>query len=175
MQLSIDISLVVFLGIVVFQDLKERQISWFLIPLLLCFFCAKGLYLISSDQLLGYSLFNIGFITVQLLVLTVYMSIKNKKLTNIVNSYLGIGDVLFFIVICVAFSSINFIFFYVVSLIFTLGGVIGYNILVKNAKKEIPLAGAMAIVMIALILINQWMPQFDFYNDDYITGLLINK
>lgn len=175
MQLLIDIFLMILLSVVVVQDLKYREISWFLIPLLLCSFLAKGLFLISSHQLIGYSLYNVGFIAIQLLVLTAYMSVKNKKLTNIVNSYLGLGDVLFFIVICVAFSPVNFIFFYVLSLLFTLGGFIAYNILIKKAKKEIPLAGAMAMVMTTLILVNQWMPQFNFYNDDYITGWLFNK
>lgn len=175
MQLLIDIFLVILLAIVVVQDLKHREISWLLIPFLLCSFLAKGLFLISSHQLIAYSLFNIGFIAIQLLILTAYISMKNKKLTNIVNSYLGLGDVLFFIVICVAFSSVNFILFYVLSLLFTLGGFIAYNILIKKAKKEIPLAGAMAMVMTTLILVNQWMPQFNFYNDDYITGWLFNK
>lgn len=175
MQLLIDIFLVILLSVVVVQDLKHREISWLLIPFLLCSFLAKGICLISSQQLIAYTLYNVGFIAIQLLVLTAYMSVKNKKLTNIVNSYLGLGDVLFFIVICVAFSPVNFIFFYVLSLLFTLGGFIAYNFVVKKAKKEIPLAGAMAMVMITLILINQWMKQFNFYNDDYITGWLINK
>jgi len=107
--------------------------------------------------------------------LTIYISIKNKKFINVINSSLGLGDVLFFVVVCVAFSAINFILFYVMSLLFTLVGFIAYNTLVKKSVKEIPLAGAMAMVMITLIVLNQWMPQFNFYNDDYITGLLINK
>lgn len=175
MQLLIDIVLVVLLAIVVVQDLKQREISWLLIPILFGCFWAKGFLLISSGELIRNSLLNICFIVLQLLVLTVYISLKNKKIINVINSYLGLGDVLFFVVICVAFSSVNFILFYVISLFFTLGGFIIYNLFVTKTTKEIPLAGAMAMVMITLILLNQWMPQFDFYNDNYLTGLLINK
>lgn len=175
MQLSIDIFLVVLLAIVVYQDLKKREISWFLIPLLFGCFWAKGFLLIPSSELFRNSLLNISFIVLQLLVLTAYISIKNKKIINVINSYLGLGDVLFFVVVSVAFSWVNFILFYVMSLLFTLSGFIVYNMLVKKVNKEIPLAGAMAMVIIILIVVNQWMPQFDFYNDNYLTGWLINK
>lgn len=175
MQLLIDIVLVVLLAIVVVQDLKQREISWLLIPFLLGVFLAKGFLLISFGELIRNSLLNVCFIVLQLLVLTVYISLKNKKIINVINSYLGLGDVLFFVVICVAFSSVNFILFYVMSLLFTLGGFIIYNLLATKTTKEIPLAGAMAMVMITLILLNQFMPQFDFYNDNYLTGLLINE
>lgn len=175
MQLLIDIVLLVLLAIVVYQDLKQREISWLLIPFLLGCFLARGFLLIPSNEIISNTLLNISFIVLQLLVLTAYVSIKNKKISNVINSFLGLGDVLFFVVICLAFSSVNFILFYVMSLLFTLVGFIAYNMLVKKATKEIPLAGAMAMVMITLILLNQWMPQFNFYNDDYITGFLINK
>ncbi len=174
MQLIVNICLLLLLAVIVLQDMKERRISWVLLPLLLGSFLAQGLFLIPVGELLRYTIFNISFILLQLLVLTAYMSIKNKKLVNIINSHLGIGDVLFFITATAAFSPVNFIVFYIIGLLLTLIFFTAFSRFVKNVSKEIPLAGAMAAVMIVLLLVNQWMPKFNFYNDDYLTGWFIH-
>ncbi|MES2394423.1 MAG: hypothetical protein V4549_00365 [Bacteroidota bacterium] len=173
MQYLIDTCLLLLLAVVLFQDLKQRQISWFLIPLLLVSFLAQGLFSISANELMRYTMFNIGFIVVQLVILTAYISIKNKKLVNIINSYLGIGDVLFIATVAAAFSPLNFIVFYIAALLFTLLVFLVVKLLTKKLSKEIPLAGAMAAVMIALILVNQWLPDVNFYKDDYLTAWFI--
>lgn len=175
MRWFVDIGLVTLLAIVAFQDLKQRQISWVLLPLLLSLFLVRGSFLNSANELIHFALFNAGFIVVQLLVLTAYMSIKNKEFSNIINSYLGLGDILFFIVICVAFSPVNFIVFYITGLLLTLLVFVAYNLLRKKNEKEIPLAGAMAVLMISLILLSRWSIKFNFYNDDFLTGWFINK
>lgn len=173
MQHVIDACLLLLLAVVLFQDLKQRQISWFLIPLLLVSFVAQGLVQIAANELMRYTLFNIGFIVVQLFILTAYISIKNKRLVNIINSYLGIGDVLFIAVVAAAFSPLNFIVFYIVALLFTLIVFLVVHSLIKNVSKEIPLAGAMAAVMMVLIMVNHWLPDVNFYNDDYLTAWFI--
>lgn len=173
MQYVIDICLLLLLAVVLFQDLKQRQISWFLIPLLLVSFIAQGLFRIPANELMHYTMFNIGFIVVQLVILTAYISIKNKRLVNIINSYLGIGDVLFIATVAAAFSPLNFIVFYITALLFTLFVFVVVKLLTKKLSKEIPLAGAMAAVMIGLILVNQWLPEFNFYKDDYLTAWFI--
>lgn len=173
MQHVIDTCLLLLLSVVLFQDLKQRQISWFLIPLLLVSFIAQGLFRIPANELIHYTMFNIGFVFVQLVILTAYISIKNKRLVNIINSYLGIGDVLFIATVAAAFSPLNFIIFYIAALLFTLLVFLVVKLLTKKLSKEIPLAGAMAAVMIALILVNQWMPGFNFYKDDFLTAWFI--
>jgi hypothetical protein len=142
--------------------MKHRAISWVLIPLALAGFVYKGM--VSENILLKDVLLNIAFVSVQLVLLTVYMSIKNKRLVNIVDTYLGLGDVLFFVVICAAFSTLNFIVFYLVSMIITLTGAIAYNGFRKKKSVDIPLAGAMAGILIVLMLI----PGVGFYDDGYL-------
>lgn len=173
MQYVVDTCLLLLLAVVLFQDLKQRQISWFLIPLLLVSFVAQGLFRIPANELMQYTMFNMGFIVVQLFVLTAYISIKNKRLVNIINTYLGIGDVLFIATVAASFSPLNFIVFYIAALLFTLLVFVVVKLLTKNLSKEIPLAGAMAAAMIALILVNQWLPGFNFYKDDYLTAWFI--
>lgn len=175
MDIFITIFIIILLFVIVIQDFRQREISWFLIPLLLLVFVSKGLILLNKFVLLRYSAINFGFIFFQLLMLTVYMSIKNKKPMFILNTYLGIGDVLFLIVLCSAFSPANFIVFYLSSLIFTLIIFSIYKLIVKNADKHIPLAGVVAALMIGMVLLKSVLPQINFYDDDFIISLLIIK
>ena len=106
------------------------------------------------------------------MLLTIYMSIKNKKIKNIINTYLGIGDVLFFITLTVAFSPVNFIAFYILSLIVTLLFYVFYNAILRNTSSQIPLAGMQSICLIIVLLYSQFLKDFNFYNDDYLVGFL---
>lgn len=173
MLLLADICLWFCLGCVTFQDLKQRRISWFLIPLLLIGFVTKGILVSDApDNLLKDSLINFSFIGIQLLLLTLYFSIKNKRPINIVNTYLGIGDILFFIAICAAFSPLNFIAFYVISMLITLVSVVFYSVISGKEIGEIPLAGIMALVMSILMLASLFIPALDLYEDKMLLKLI---
>jgi hypothetical protein len=170
MLLVVDIFLLFSLTLIVFQDFKQRQISWFLIPLSFAGFAYKAF--IYKDSIVTGFLFNTLFIMLQLICLTVYFSIKNKKFHNIIDSYLGLGDVLFFIVLCVVFSPLNFIAFYMSSMVITLLTIIVYNFFSSRQTKAIPLAGSMAAALILLIICTWALPDVDFYNDSYLLNFL---
>jgi low temperature requirement protein LtrA len=170
MLLVVDILILFSLFIIVFQDFKQRQISWFLIPLLFAGFVYKA-SLYKDSALTGF-LFNAAFIVLQLICLTLYFSIKNKRFLNIIDTHLGLGDVLFFLVVCTVFSPLNFIAFYVCSMIITLVAVIAYNLFSSRQTKDIPLAGAMAGALMILLLTTIAMPGVDFYNDGYLLNII---
>ena len=98
MQTILLFILIGLLGIVVFQDFKSREISWFLIPLLLIGFTVYGLRQIAMMEFLTYFGINFMLVAVNLLCVTLFVSLKEKKPTNILKNYLGLGDVLFFLV-----------------------------------------------------------------------------
>jgi hypothetical protein len=170
MLLVVDILVFFSLILIVFQDFKQRQISWFLIPLSFAGFAYKAsLY---KENTLSVFLFNTAFIVLQLICLTIYFSIKNKKFFNIIDTYVGLGDVLFFIVLCTVFSPLNFITFYVCSMVVTLLAIIAYNLFSARQTKDIPLAGAMAGALMILIIITRMVPGVDFYNDGYLLNII---
>ena len=95
-------------------------------------------------------------------------------MVNIINSYMGLGDILFFAVITTAFSPVNFIIFYVAGLLFTL---IAYKIYIglnKAGSKEIPLAGTLSVAMMVVLLINCIASGNYFYDDTLLNQLLGN-
>jgi hypothetical protein len=171
MHLAIDLSAIFFLVVTFMQDIKHRQISWWLIPVLAFIILLKALTIIAFKELLYFFIVNFAFFLTQLLLLTVYFSLKNKRYVNIINSYLGIGDILFIIVICMFFSPVNFIFFYIGSLMITLIGILIYKIIKKRKEEEIPLAGAMAFMLAIGLLFNNLYQPINFYNDQLFLSL----
>lgn len=165
MDTILVIILVLVLAVVVFQDFKSKAISWFLIPLLIIGFAVKAVLKIDTEELIIY--FGINFLTVliNLIGVTLMVSIKEKKITNILKTHLGLGDVLFFLVLTLAFSPINFVVFYLGSMLLTTliyAGIIHFN---KNKKTLIPLAGAMSLLLIVTLLIEQITTSFQFFQD----------
>ena len=157
--------LIGLLAIVVFQDFKSREISWFLIPLLLVGFIFYSLQQIRTEELLAYFGINLMLVILNLLGVTLMVSLKEKKLTNILKNYLGFGDILFFLVLTVVFSPFNFIAFYLGSILIT--GIIYGGIILANRQKKvlIPLAGAMSLLLIATIITEKFIPSFQLFQD----------
>jgi hypothetical protein len=160
------------LVIIIVQDFKQRQISWVLIPVALAGFIYKAVFYKTS--IVTDFLFNAAFICLQLICLTIYFSLKHKRVMNIINSYLGLGDVLFLLVVCSVFSPVNFILFYLSSMILTLSGMILYNVLSTKQSKDIPLAGAMAGALLILVVATFVFPEIDFYDDAYFLNIMQN-
>lgn len=165
MLFLIDLFSLILLSLVVYQDFKQREISWILLPLLFISFALKAFFVVQMKEIVFAILFNIGFIVFQLFFLTLWVSFKNKRWVNIINVQLGLGDILFFIAITSAFATIQFIVFYVVSITVTLAGFIIYKLRLKNVNPEIPLAGAMSAILIFFIVLSIILPQFNFYGD----------
>lgn len=167
MELFCIISAMAILGMVAFQDFRERKISWILLPLLLGVLLISGVQSPGMKDLWIYFGVNLSFIVLQVGVLFLYFSLKNRKLTNIVNQYIGIGDLLFFVVICAAFSPVNFILFYCACLVISLLFVAVWKAAIRREMREIPLAGIFSVVMIVIVVCN-YVFQIDFYNDELV-------
>jgi hypothetical protein len=161
----------IILSIIAIQDFKHRAISWYLVPLLFVVFIVKSMAFCTITTLIKYSIFNLAFVCIQILMLTIYMSIKNKKWINIVNTHLGLGDLLFFVSLIAAFSPPNFIFFYIVSLLFSLVLFFAYKLFYKNASPEIPLAGLQSICLIGVCFYSSVFKELNFYDNSLVSYL----
>ena len=140
------------LAILFIQDIRRREISLYLLLatfamiVVLCFS-------INSFSLTDFSL-NIFFILIQILFLMFYLFITGRKPTQLLKSYLGLGDILFWLIPAFYFQFLEFILF---SLICYITVVIGYGglFLIKRKSTTIPLAGFMALSM-AIYMILDW-------------------
>jgi len=165
MENALFFILVTLLGVVVYQDFKSREISWFLIPLLVIGFAVTALFKMHVLDFLSYLGVNITIVAVNLFGVTLLVSLKEKKLTNILKNHLGLGDVLFFIVLTFVFSPINFVFFYlgsvfVITLIYSV-----IIIFFKGKNHLIPLAGAMSFLLIGILVYAHFSISLNLYQD----------
>lgn len=135
----LSFTIVVILGYITYQDSKEQQVYLLLFPLIGILMGLKH-FLNSS---LGPFLYAIGInlivITIMMLSIYLYSRFKlNQKLLKV----FGLGDLLLFICLALAFSSLSFIVIFVASLIFSL-----LLHLSLRSKDTVPLAGYMSLFL----------------------------
>jgi len=165
MNFVLCLAIIVTLAFVAYQDFKSREVwIWFFVLLLVesIVFVASKLH---YKSLLIFSGINIGIIAFQYLCLTLFFSLKNKKLTSIVNTYIGVGDLVFFVITALWFSPFNFTCFILASLF------IGLFSFIFIKRNNIPLAGLMSLAL-CFVLGFQLITKVDLYNDYYLIDLL---
>ena len=168
----VEILLVGLLGIVIYQDFKFRAVSWIVFPILGAIASALGLMHVTGAELLDSAIVNLGFVGLIFGGLTLYFSIKERALVNIINKYIGIADLLLLIVIALLFSPVNFIMYYVTSLVLITMGSVVYLLIKKDMKAEIPLAGAFSIVLIVCLAYAGFTGDISLYDDGFVIELL---
>ncbi|MFL1012609.1 hypothetical protein [Flavisericum labens] len=142
------IILIITLGAILYQDVKERLVYWFLFPMVaLCL----GMLFYSNviPQMFFASVFmNLIFIAILLLVVLLYSKIKLKTKFNTV---FGSGDIVFFLAMVFSFSTITFMILFISALIFSLV----LHLVVKNKQRSVPLAGYMSLFF-GLVYLGYW-------------------
>ncbi len=143
--------IIVFLyAIIIIQDFKYRAITWYVFPLL---FISYLVLLNRTDNLnLNIIILNMIMVSLQLLIVTLVYSIKEKKWINIAKSKIGLADILLLYILALSFHTITFIVFLTSALILSL---LLHKIIepAMKQKSRIPLAAYLAIYYILFISI----------------------
>ena len=148
------------LSVTAYQDFNYRAISWLLIPVLALILSFHTLNYIGLINLIVNTAANLSFLVINLLMLSAYYSLKECKLRLLLKKEIGLGDILFFLVLCPLFSPVNFIVFYLCSLTIILVATWIYSKCIRTLK-SIPLAGGQALLLIPLLIIDQFVsPSF---------------
>ena len=151
MVIILSLLLTVVLMMVLYQDIMKRTIH-VVLPLMLLLI-AMMINFISSDLDFYNMLLNITFVLINIFGLTLYFSFKNKTVVNPIDTFIGLGDIAFFIAITPLFNLKVFILFFVLGLLFSL---IAHGIFSMFKKaRTIPLAGYLALfLMINRVVVN---------------------
>lgn len=158
MLLFIKIVLLLGLLLITFQDFKERKVSlWLLIVVL---FLLGFLHLQNSTPLLflANSFVNMGIVFLILFTLYLYTTYKLKQAFL---TAFGLGDLLFFIAIAIAFPTLTFIVLFTFSLFFT--ALIYFLFSKKLNHQTVPLAGLQSLYFSLIFLLNWSLTLFNFY------------
>ena len=139
-MIVLKIILLLLLGLIFFQDYKDRQVYWFLFPLVGLF---SG-YLFYQSTLPELFLVSVGlnalFISFLLFIVVLYSKLILKlKFTEA----FGLGDALLFVSLIFSFATVSFLIIFVFALFFSL---LIHLILKKySALKTVPLAGYLSL------------------------------
>lgn len=137
----LKILLLAIFSLIFFQDYKDRTVYWFLYPIMGILALLLQLQITPIYVVLINSGFNLLFIIFLLVFCYLYARIKLKK--SLLQSVLGLGDVLFFIAIAFSFSIVSFLVLFVFSLIFSL--ILHLVLQYKQTEQTVPLAGYMSL------------------------------
>jgi hypothetical protein len=166
--------LLLFVLLLIFiQDLKSRSVYWFLFPVLvILFFAISLLQHRSFSEILQPAWMNLSFLAIQMLLVSVYFSVKNKHWVNITDELLGWGDILLLVSVAFYLSVLNFLFFYLASLVISLVCWLIWKLVSAKENKKVPLAGFQAIGM-AVFLTSDWFWfQFNAADDTWLLNLI---
>jgi len=165
-------SILLFLSslVIAFQDFKHRSVDlWAFILVLISLIVLN--YPNNLDYWILNSSINILLILIQLLCSSIFISIRNKKITNIWNVYIGIGDILLLLILSLTFSMPVFLFFTLIAYLLSICYALTIKIITQK-ETSIPLAGNMAILLIGLILIKHTFHFNNLYDMDNLTAFL---
>jgi len=135
------------LGLILFQDIKERKVYWFLFPLTAICFGLLHYHHVLQEVFWLTVIYNLVFVLLISLFTFGYIKIKLRK--SLVSSF-GLGDFLFFLASAFSFASFSFISIFVLSLIFSLS----LHLILKKLTNDstVPLAGYMSLFFLLTYL-----------------------
>jgi len=156
------------------QDFKYRAVAWYLFPLLAFFVLTFG-YVegIALKKLILFFEVNLIVVFFQLFFLTIYFSIKNKKMFMPINEIIGLGDILFLIILCFAFSPINFILFVIIALFLTLLIILIIRKGKFDNQYKIPMAGYLSVFYSIVLIVFYYLLGINLYKDHF-TEIILN-
>ncbi len=165
--------IILFLIIVLYQDLRYRAISWPVFPLLAFTGFVDHTLLSTFMEVMYTSLINLGFLLLILSLSFLYFKFRHVKFKEFSKKYIGTGDLLFFVFLSVIFTSPNFILFFISGLIIILilSIIIGF-FNPEFINKGIPLAGFQAFLVLFTILANNILKIDLLHNPSLINQLL---
>src|SRR5688500_17261824 len=99
------------LGIIAWEDLRERSIHWWWLPLLTLGLVSPAITKDPIDALLMPAGFNLAFLGFQFAAILLFLMVRNRRWVDPFQ-FIGLGDLLFFAVLALALSPANFLVFY---------------------------------------------------------------
>lgn len=138
--------IIAVLFILFIQDFSGRSIHISLPPLLFGL-----LYWYNREEITTTDLiFNLGFISLVIGLLFIYISLRTKKLTNPFKRHFGLGDLLFLFSISPIDKTYNFMFIFIIGTLFTV--ILHTLVQIFQTTSTIPYAGYFSIFIILLLL-----------------------
>jgi hypothetical protein len=163
MELCLFMLLISFLILLAYQDFRYRKVSVYLLISAICCTIINAFYLNGLRQTFLYAGLNVVMSLIQLFGVYVFFAIKTKAKVNFFQYYLGLGDVLFYLILIFCFSPLNFIQFNIV-VCFVILIIYGLLEKFKSYKNTIPFAGCLSLALVLTLTLSHLF-EFNTYID----------
>jgi len=157
-----------------YQDMRYRAVYWICFPVLIALLSIWKVQCTSLNVIITDALYGLLFLGFQLFLLWGYIFFKHKRPVNIMDHYLGLGDVLFLLALVFYLSPVNYVIFYIVSLVMVLLYAVVQLTVFKRKDLKIPLAGLQALLFMLLLVLSVINRDLQFYSDFWVWNLALH-
>ncbi len=144
---------------ITYQDFKERKV--YLINLLITLILISFYHYLNSYSTYSYLytiLLNFVFLSIIFLVLYLYTVLRIKE---IFLKTIGLGDIIFFIILAIGFPTLSFLIIFSSSLIFSF--ILFIFLKPRLTNKTVPLAGLQSLFLVIVVLLNNIFEVLNLY------------
>lgn len=156
----IEIIILICLILLAIQDFKSRHVSSWLLTILFIAYILNVILHHNRYTALLNGMCNIIFLILQLCMVTLFFYIKEKNAT-IIDTKIGLGDIVALIILSIGFSFKSFLIYYIVVLLISLIITILFNN--KDNKYAIPLVSYMSMIWVLFYIISKALNKNLFY------------
>jgi len=174
MEQTFSITSIVFLGALAWQDFRSRMITAWLLPAAGVFLSVAEIFHSDITRVGQNAGINLILLLLQFLALTLWISFRNRKWINIIDSHIGLGDILFLVCITPALSPFNFCVLLTAGTLLTLFIHTAVQLMKNGADPKIPLAGYLGSIILVFCLLNvSGIIPFHLSDNDWLPDYLL--
>jgi hypothetical protein len=163
---------IISLIVLLWQDIRTRSIHWAALAVLFIMLFIESIIMNRFQSAVTILLKNSLFLLLQCSILVCYYLLRRKPLKSIINVSIGLGDILMFFILTVAFSLLNFVFFYMIALVFSIVAWSLAQVFLRLRYKSVPLAGLTSACLLAVIVTDISSGKFDRFDDSFLIDFL---
>lgn len=141
--------------VILFQDFRDRLVSLWVIILFAAICIFSVIYFRDAQTLLFNGASALIYLGIVWLALKLYMFFKFRRNEKILDTQIGLADVLLIFCIGLTFNTIGLVFFFCVAFVLSLVSFVLYTLIKKKSETTIPLAGLLAFFFtVSVICLN---------------------
>lgn len=157
MILTLNSILLVLLAIIMYQDIKDKEVT--LLVLLSLIVTGGLLHFLQQNYWVFLVSLLVNTLLIGIVLLFIYLYAKFKMKVSLPN-VLGMGDILFFLFLGFSFPTASFSILFSVSLLFSLS----LSVLIKSKENLVPLAGYQSVFLLLVLVVNHLFKFVNLYS-----------
>jgi hypothetical protein len=160
------------LGIIAWQDFRDRAVSAWVLGLLTVTELLKGYVRSTTGYLLWQFIQNVTIIFSLLTIVWIYLIVKNRKWMNLFNKGFGSADLILLLILGINLSPTIFVVFMLTGFILALSITLVFQQFSTSCEQTIPLAGYLAVWAIFIMILSIAFPQYPPDDDGWLMLIL---